>query len=237
MVLQYIGTFILGYITIFFATVILTTIRTGLHMCNEYQKDDTATKEDKEITKIMKKKYYLTILIDSIIVISISLLVFFCLKETFSFYLILSTIWILISIPATGISNKKNIEEFSNTFNSTSYMYYSKLSIDNITEDTLNNPEDIVPELMKRSGLSEQICTDCATIGYISLSDGKNKAMELVYSTLIPHLKEEGNIYNVGVAFGMLINEHFLTEQESLAFSKKIMMEMANLTETDKIEQ
>lgn len=87
--------------------------------------------------------------------------------------------------------------------------------------------DTIIIELMRRSNLSKLICTD---IYYILLDfkfNNKNSAYNKIYSTLIPHLKLENKIGNVGIAFGMLIdNDIALTQEEALNFSEKVMKEM-----------
>lgn len=87
--------------------------------------------------------------------------------------------------------------------------------------------DDIIAELMHRSNLSKLICTD---IYYILLDfkfSNRNTAYTKIYSNLIPHLKFENKIGNVGIAFGMLIdNDIALTQEEALNFSEMVMKEM-----------
>ncbi len=114
-ILKYILSFILGIVVTSFASIILTVLRVGLPICREIIKDNNNDNKD-EIEYLKKasvkliKKYYLSLFVDSIIIIVISLIVYFLMKETFIFYLIFVILYTLIFFNKTGMT-QDNISE------------------------------------------------------------------------------------------------------------------------------
>lgn len=96
----------------------------------------------------------------------------------------------------------------------------SKQDIDN------NNKEKIIQDLMTKSGLSEQICTDVFEILVCFAYNDKELAYSKINNQLVPHLRETQDIGSIGVAFGMLINEKALTQEESTQYSSKLIEEL-----------
>lgn len=86
-----------------------------------------------------------------------------------------------------------------------------------------DNHEEIVQELMAKSGLSKQICTDIVEIFLCFSFNDRNSAYSKIESQLIPHLKETQDIGNIGIAFGMLIDEKALTQEEATNYSSKVI--------------
>lgn len=86
--------------------------------------------------------------------------------------------------------------------------------------------DSVIFDLMKESNLSYKICKDICKI----VIEFKNGNIEDGYtninSQLIPDLKEEGNITNVGIAFGMLIDDVALSKEESTEYSQKVIKEI-----------
>ena len=100
-------------------------------------------------------------------------------------------------------------------------------------ENSTNNPEQTITELMKQSGLSKDICTDIYQI-LITFMQDKDLAYKKIEESLIPDLVAENNFGNVGIAFGMLINEKGLTEAESIKYSETVMQEMVKINNIEK---
>lgn len=118
------------------------------------------------------------------------------------------------------------------TFLLTIYVIYLKLKIKEykpLKTNQSNSDNSIlyIRRLMKKSGLSELICTDIFNILIEFINNNSDTAYAKIYSDLIPHLKDENKIGNVGIAFGMLIdNDIALTQEEALNFSEMVMKEM-----------
>lgn len=94
--------------------------------------------------------------------------------------------------------------------------------------------DEVIFDLMKKSNLPYIVCKDIFNI----LNSFQQKESEIAYkqinNELIPHLKT-GSIGNVGIAFGMLIDEIALTDEEAVNFSTSLMSEMLqNTNETEK---
>lgn len=93
----------------------------------------------------------------------------------------------------------------------------------NKNNELILDKNKIIQELMQESNLSQQICTDIYNILLDFRDNNKDNAYLKINNTLIPHLKEEGNAYNLGVAFGMLIDEEYaLTKEEATDYIKTL---------------
>lgn len=117
------------------------------------------------------------------------------------------------------------------TFLLTIYVIYLKLKIKEYkplktNQSNFDNSIIYIRRLMKKSGLSELICTDIFNILIEFINNNSDTAYAKIYSDLIPHLKEENILKNVGIAIGMLVDDIALSENEALQITQKIIEEM-----------
>lgn len=117
------------------------------------------------------------------------------------------------------------------TFLLTIYVIYLKLKIKEYkplktNQSNFDNSIIYIRRLMKKSGLSELICTDIFNILIEFINNNSDNAYAKIYSDLIPHLKEENILKNVGIAIGMLVDDIALSENEALQITQKIIEEM-----------
>lgn len=105
---------------------------------------------------------------------------------------------------------------------------FNKLALSKTQTNTnsISNSEEIIQELMTKSGLSRQLCTDVYDILFCFLYDNKELAYSKIDNQLIPHLKETNDVRSVGIAFGMLIDDNALNAEESKCFSEKLIKEL-----------
>lgn len=103
--------------------------------------------------------------------------------------------------------------------------YKAKLHNSNDTTSTVDS-KDVIYELMNKSGMSEQICTDIYTILTYYTENQKDIAENHIQTKLIPHLKEEMDITNVGLAFGMLIDDIALSKEDAQRYSEEVIIEI-----------
>lgn len=113
-VLKYIITFVLGIVSASFISIILTVLRCGIPVCKRIIKTNDAPEDEKKSAEKLIKKYYLSLLIDSTLILGISLLIYFLMNETFIFYLILAGFYTLISFRKTGMT-QDNLMEVDNS--------------------------------------------------------------------------------------------------------------------------
>lgn len=92
-----------------------------------------------------------------------------------------------------------------------------------------NNSKIIINQLMIKSNLPQNICTDI----FVILKQFQNGQRDTAYNTINTTLKSDlitnNHISDVGVAFGMLIDSIALTQEEALQYSTKIMNEMVKI--------
>lgn len=92
-----------------------------------------------------------------------------------------------------------------------------------------NNSKIIINQLMIRSNLPQNICTDI----FVILKQFQNGQRDTAYNTINTTLKSDlitnNHISDVGVAFGMLIDSIALTQEEAIQYSTKIMNEMVKI--------
>lgn len=92
-----------------------------------------------------------------------------------------------------------------------------------------NNSKIIINQLMIRSNLPQNICTDI----FVTLKQFQNGQRDTAYNTINTTLKSDlitnNHISDVGVAFGMLIDSIALTQEEAIQYSTKIMNEMVRI--------
>lgn len=92
-----------------------------------------------------------------------------------------------------------------------------------------NNSKIIINQLMIRSNLPQNICTDI----FVILKQFQNGQRDTAYNTINTTLKSDlitnNHISDVGVAFGMLIDSIALTQEEAIQYSTKIMNEMVRI--------
>ena len=196
-------------------SIILTTLRAGLSFCSEISKSPEYEDYERIAAKKLKNKYYI-IIIDFLLVAILSCIVVFLLPKYNFVYWALIIVFTLISIHATGKNNQNNIKEF---YNSLQCNYPQDASTD-------NHDSAIIQELMKKSGLSEQLCTDIFEILICFSYNDKELAHSKINTQLIPHLKDTNDIGIIGIAFGMLIGENALTQEESTRYSSHLIEEL-----------
>lgn len=110
-------------------------------------------------------------------------------------------------------------------------IHFNDLRIANFnTSSNIVSQKDFVNIFSEKTGLPQNICID---IYYITLNfnnKDKDLAYNLIESKLIPDLKQNNSIAQVGIAFGTLIQENLcLTKEEADNYSKKVIYEMVNL--------
>lgn len=92
-----------------------------------------------------------------------------------------------------------------------------------------NNSKIIINQLMIKSNLPQNICTDI----FVILKQFQNGQRDTAYNTINTTLKSDlitnNHISDVGVAFGMLIDSIALTQEEAIQYSTKIMNEMVKI--------
>lgn len=90
--------------------------------------------------------------------------------------------------------------------------------------DVLNKEaKNVINELMKKSQLPQNICTDVYMILLQFSNNNKKNAYEYINEMLIPDLIKNNHTGDVGIAFGMLINEIGLTQKEAKDYSVEVM--------------
>lgn len=103
-------------------------------------------------------------------------------------------------------------------------MFFSIIcSIKKQNKNNIDNSKEIIQELIDKSGLSKQLCTDVFEILVCFSYNDKELAYSKIDTQLIPHLKETANLSDIGIAFGMLIDENALSEEESRNYSSKLI--------------
>ncbi len=197
-------------------SIILTTLRVGLSFCSEISKSPEYEDYEQIAAAKLKNKYYITLIIDFLLVTIISCIVVFLLPKYNFVYWALIIVFTLISIPSTGKNNQNNIKEF---YNSLQCNYPQGDSTD-------SRSNKIIQELIKKSGLSEQLCTDIFEILVCFSYNDKELAHSKINTQLIPHLKDTNDIGIIGIAFGMLIGENALTQEESTRYSSHLIEEL-----------
>lgn len=97
-----------------------------------------------------------------------------------------------------------------------------------IKKDNSPSQDSTIMELMKKSNLSKSICTDIFNILTLFENDKAEDAYTKIQTDLIPDLKIEKKYSNVGIAFGMLINDKALTKEEAITYTNLISKEIIN---------
>lgn len=90
--------------------------------------------------------------------------------------------------------------------------------------DVLNREaKNVINELMKKSQLPQNICTDVYMILLQFSNNNKKNAYKYINEMLIPALIKNNHTGDVGIAFGMLIDEIGLTQEEATNYSVEVM--------------
>ena len=105
-------------------------------------------------------------------------------------------------------------------------LLYKKDNANNTSH--FQDKENVIKNLMDRTGLSEIICTNCYDILLLAQYHSKEEAKKMIDDTLIPHLKQEQIMSNVGIALGMLVNDMLLTNDEAKELTVQTINEMIN---------
>ena len=96
-----------------FITMILITLRVGIVFCNDIIYNDFEEVEKIAATKLIKK-YYLSLVIDILIVLVISCIVILFLNKYLITYLSSLLFLVLFSFTKTGKNNANNVQDFYN---------------------------------------------------------------------------------------------------------------------------
>lgn len=154
-----------------------------------------------------------------------------------------TTILVIISSIISKFSNKEKKYEHKEIDKENSELLdvlINKLEVENstnritesITQNTVvNSSESIINTYMKRSGLSKEVCTYIYNILILAQNGDNYSARKMIHDVLIPQLKSENIVSNVGIAFGMLTNDILLAQDEAEILAKQIMSEMVGLNE------
>ena len=90
--------------------------------------------------------------------------------------------------------------------------------------DVLNREaKNVINELMKKSQLPQNICTDVYMILLQFSNNNKKNAYKYINEMLIPDLIKNNHTGDAGIAFGMLIDEIGLTQEEAINYSVEVM--------------
>lgn len=90
--------------------------------------------------------------------------------------------------------------------------------------DVLNREaKNAINELMKKSQLPQNICTDVYMILLQFSNNNKKNAYKYINQMLIPDLIKNNHAGDVGIAFVMLIDEIGLTQEEAKNYSVEVM--------------
>lgn len=90
--------------------------------------------------------------------------------------------------------------------------------------DVLNREaKNVINELMKKSQLPQNICTDIYMILLQFSNNNKKNAYEYINEMLIPDLIKNNHTGDVGISFGMLIDEIGLAQEEAKNYSVEVM--------------
>lgn len=113
--LLYLLVIFLAIISNSFVTIILITLRVGISCCNEICNSSDFNQDEKLSAYKLRKKYFLSLFIDTIIVFIISSIIIFFMRKYCVAYFSALAIFVLLSISKTGKNNSDNLEEFSNS--------------------------------------------------------------------------------------------------------------------------
>lgn len=113
--LFYLLVIFLAVISNSFVTIILITLRVGISCCNEISSSNDFNQYEKLSAHKLRKKYFLSLFIDTLIVLIISCIIIFFMKKYCIIYFSVLVIFILLSISKTGKNNSDNLEEFNNS--------------------------------------------------------------------------------------------------------------------------
>jgi len=220
MIIKYILGIILGWIIGSIVIVVTTTLRFGIPMCNKLIKNK---EEDEACLKKLRKKYCYTLIIWLPIIILATFLSYNFLGNAFGAYLTVVIFMFLIGFGQTG-TTENNLSDFYNSLKCQGAI--------------LKDPKDeIISEFQKESGLSREICSNIYDILILFNQFQKSTAYSVIENTLIPNLIKENNIGNVGIAFGMLINDLGLSKEEANNYSQEIIKEMLSINNSEVEEE
>lgn len=205
--IYYLICFVVGYIiSTFSLSTILLTLTCTFPTTLKLYKENAINLDDK--TRVIKMASTTIFIHMIVLLVVIALICHFALSyiSGFLFGLILSMLFTKFGQTEDNMSD------------------YLKIYFPNTYDERSN----IINELVTQTGLSMQICTDCYDILILAKSQQKDYAIEMIYDTLIPHLKQEEIIGNVGIALGLLINDYLLTKEEANELSMKTINEMVS---------
>lgn len=120
MIITYILSILFGWIAGSFLLVILSLLRCDISMCNSLIHSKL---EDIDLLTFLRKKYYIFLFIDSSILLIISFLCYFFLKNAFTAYIITTLIMLLLGYPYSG-KTRTNIIRFVNSLEANKDIFY-----------------------------------------------------------------------------------------------------------------
>lgn len=88
--------------------------------------------------------------------------------------------------------------------------------------------KEIIDSLVKKSGLSRKICADIFQILKYFNKNQPTQAYDFIDNILIPDLKNMEPIGNVGIAFGMLVSDKALSQEEAQTYAESLILDMVN---------
>lgn len=116
-------------------------------------------------------------------------------------------------------NEKKNLQDFI-ADNIEDQDQYSSPTMFNV------NNEEVIKELMKKSSLPKVVCQHILNVLMQFQLNKKEIAYNIIEEQLIPDLKKYCSSFQVGVAFGMLIEDFALTEDEANGYSTMVISQM-----------
>lgn len=122
MILKFILGIILGWFVASIGIIVLTTIRVGIPLCNTLLKTG---EEDENALELLRKKYYITLLIWIPIIVLITLLCYEFLGNGFYAYLTILVLMLLIGLSSSG-KTESNIQDFYHSLKSQETILLSK---------------------------------------------------------------------------------------------------------------
>lgn len=122
MILKFILGIILGWFVASIGIIALTTIRVGIPLCNTLL---STGEEDENALKLLKKRYYITLLIWIPIIVLITLLCYIFLGNGFYAYLTILVLMLLIGFSSSG-NTESNMQDFYHSLKTQETILMSK---------------------------------------------------------------------------------------------------------------
>ena len=114
MIIKIIVTFILGIISTYFVSIILTVLRCGIPVCKSIVNNLDKPEDERMAAEIVIKKYYISLIVNSLIILAICLIICFVMSEVLIFYFVLVVFYTVIFFGKTGMT-QENLLEINNS--------------------------------------------------------------------------------------------------------------------------